>query len=101
MRGADARELRHFLELGCGKIEDFADLAHRRAKAIGGERTDQANVVVAVPLVDAADQLLADLARKIEIDIGNRSEGLIEKSSEEQTVRDRVDVREAQQVADN
>src|ERR1043166_9500203 len=61
------RQLRHLLDLSRRQIERFADLAHRRAQAVGGERADEPDVLVAVSFVDPPDQLLADLPWKIEI----------------------------------
>src|SRR5207244_8601310 len=69
------------------------------AEPVGGEGAAEPAVLVAVAPVDPADQLLADLAREVEIGVGDRREGLVEKSPDEQPVRDRVDVRQAEQVA--
>ena len=46
------------------------------------------------------DQLLADVAREVEVDVGHRHELAVEEAPEREVVRDRVDVREAGQVAD-
>ncbi len=95
------RQFRHQLDLSERQVERFADLTHRRPQPVGGKGADEADVLVAVALVDAADQLLADLAGKIEIDVGHRGEGVVQKAAEEEVIGDRVDVRQAEQVADD
>ena len=57
-------------------------------------------MLAAVALGDAEDQLLPDVARKVEVDIRDRCELAVQEAAERQLVRDRVDVREAGQVAD-
>ena len=57
-------------------------------------------MLAAVALGDADDQLLADVARKVEVDVGHRRELAVQEAAEREVVRDRVDVREAGQVAD-
>ena len=49
----------------------------------------------------ARDQDLADVAREVEVDVRQRGQLLVEEAPEEQLVRDRVDVREAGEVADD
>src|SRR6266516_319095 len=98
---APVRELGDLLDLSQRQIERLADLAHRGAEAVGGERADQPHVLVAVALVDPADQFFADLAREIEVDVGHRREALVQEPAQEQAVGDRVDVRQAEQVADD
>ena len=51
--------------------ERLADVAHGAAEAVGGEGADERGVVGAEDLVDALDQALADLAREIEVDVGD------------------------------
>ena len=57
-------------------------------------------MLLAVALDDADDELLADVAREVEVDVGDRRELAVEEAAEREVVRDRVDVREAGQVAD-
>ncbi len=54
-----------------------------------------------VALVDARDQLLADVAREVEVDVRQRGQLLVQEAPDQQLVGDRVDVREAGQVADD
>ena len=54
-----------------------------------------------VALVHARDQLLPDVAREVEVDVGQRGQLLVEEAPDQQLVGDRVDVREAGQVADD
>src|SRR5581483_2763616 len=72
----------------------------RAARAIGGEARDERRMLLSVALDDADDQLLADVARKVEVDVRHRRELAVEEAAEREVVRDRVDVREAGQVAD-
>ena len=46
------------------------------------------------------DQLLADVAREVEVDVGDGVELAVEEAAEREAGRDRVDVREPGQVAD-
>jgi hypothetical protein len=55
-------------------------------------------VLVAVAPVHPADQLLADLAREVEINVGHRSEGLVQEPAEKEPGGDRVHMREAQEI---
>ncbi len=97
--GPAVRQFRDLLDLARRQIQRLADLAHRRAQAVGGERADEPDVLVAVPLVDASDQLFADLAREIEVDVRHRGEGLVQEPPDEEPGGDRINVREAEQVA--
>ncbi len=54
-----------------------------------------------VALGDRDDQLLPDVAREVEVDIGNRGELSVQEAPEREVVRDGVDVREAGEVADD
>ena len=94
-------EPRQSLELRLRQPERLADIADRAARAIGGEAGDQGGVLVAVPLRDGDDQLLPDVPRKIEIDVRDRGQLVIEKAPEREVVRDRIDMREAREVADD
>ena len=61
---------RDALDLPGGQPEHLAELADRAARAEGREGGDQRGAFVAVALVDARDQDLADLAREVEVDVG-------------------------------
>ena len=54
-----------------------------------------------VALGDADDELLADVARKVEVDVRHRSELAVQEATEREIVRDGIDVREAGEVADD
>src|SRR5262252_5039050 len=56
---------------------------------------------MAVARIRLQDQLLANVARKIQVDVGYRLQVLIEKAAEEQPVADRIDVRQTDQVTDD
>ena len=51
--------------------------------------------------MDAGDQLLANVAREVEIDVGRLCDLLVQEAPQEQPVAHRVDVREPGQVADD
>ena len=94
----DAREP---FELGGGQAERLAEVADRPAGVVGREGGDEGGVLAAVPLGDPDDQLLADVAREVEVDVGDRGEVAVEEAADRQICLDRVDVREAGQVADD
>jgi len=56
---------------------------------------------VAVALVHARDQHVADLAWEVEVDVRERGEPLVEEAAQEELVLHRVDVREPGEVADD
>ncbi len=64
-------------------------------------RCDERRVLLAVLLVDALDQLLADVAREVEVDVRQRVQRLVEEAAEEELGAHRVDVGEPDQVADD
>ena len=55
----------------------------------------------AVALGDRDDQLLADVAREVEVDVRNRCELAVQEAPEREVVLDRIDVGEACEVADD
>ena len=71
------------------------------AGAVGREARDERRVLAAVALADADDQLLPDVARKVEVDVRNRDELAVEEAPERKAGVHRVDVREPGQVADD
>src|SRR4051794_11859035 len=58
-------------------------------------------MLVAVALDDRDDELLADVPRKVEVDVGHRDELAIEEASKSEPRGDGIDVREAREVADD
>ena len=60
------------LELGVRQPERLADVADRAARAVRREARDERSVLVPVALGDADDQLLADVAREVEVDVRHR-----------------------------
>ena len=58
-------------------------------------------MLAAVALADCDDQLLADVAREVEVDVGHRGELAVDEAAEREPGPHRVDVREAGQVADD
>ena len=89
------------LELGEREPERLADVADRAAAAVGREGRDERGVLAAVALGDGDDQLLADVPREVEVDVGHRDELVVEEAPEREVRLDRVDVGEAGEVADD
>ncbi len=54
-----------------------------------------------VPLGDANDELLADVAREVEVDVRDGRELAVQEAAERELVRDGIDVREPGEVADD
>ena len=94
-------ELREPLELGLREAERLAHVADRAARAIRRERRDERRVLAAVALGDADDQLLADVAREVEVDVGDAAHLVVQEAAEREPGLDGIDVREAGQVADD
>ena len=97
----DVDHPRDALDLPRRQAERLAEVADRAARAVGGEGGDEGRAVGAVALVDAGDQLLADVAREVEVDVGDRGDLLVEEAAGEEVGLDRVDVGEAAEVADD
>ena len=53
-----------------GQAEDLADLAHRRARAVGDDGGGDAGALAAVFPVDVLHHLLAPLVLEIDVDVG-------------------------------
>ena len=86
---------------GGGQAERLAELADRAARAVGRERRDQRAALAAEAVVHRQDQLLADVAREVEVDVGHRGQLAVEEAPEREPRRDGIDVREAGEVADD
>ena len=89
------------LELREREAERLADVADRAARAVGREARDERRVLAPVALGDADDELLADVAREVEVDVRHRGELAVQEAPERELVRDGIDVREAGEVADD
>ena len=94
------RTLGDAVDLGLGQAERPADVAHRAADAVRGEDRDERGVVSPPVLVHALDELLPDVARKVEVDVRQRQQRVVEEAVDREAVADRVDVRQANEVAD-
>ncbi len=57
-------------------------------------------MLAAVALGDGDDQLLADVTREVQVDVGDGVELAVQEPSERELSPHRVDVREAGEVAD-
>ena len=89
------------LELGEREAERLAHVADGAARAVRREARDERSVLAPVALGDADDELLADVAREVEVDVRHRGELAVQEAPERELVRDRIDVREAGEVADD
>ncbi len=89
------------LELGERQPERLADVPDRAARAVGGEARDEGGMLAAVALGDGDDQLLADVAREVEVDVRHRHQLSVQEAAEREIVGDRIDVREPGQIADD
>ena len=92
---------RHPLDLARRQTQRLAQLADCATRTVRRERGDERRAIPAVSLVDARDQLLTDIPGEVEIDVRERGQLLVEEPPDHQRVLDRVDVREAGEVADD
>ena len=92
---------RQAVEIGRRQAQRLAELADRAARAVGREGRDQRAALAPEAVVHRQDQLLADVAREVEVDVGHRGQLAVEEAAEREPRRDRIDVREAGQVADD
>ncbi len=88
------------LHLAGRQAQCLAEVADRAARPVGSEGRDQRRALGPVALVHPRDQLLADVAREVEIDVRDFGQLLVEEAPQEEIVLHRVDVGEAGQVAD-
>ena len=95
------REPREPLELRERETEGLPHVANRAARAISGEARDERGVLAPVALGDGDDELLADVPREVEVDVRNGRQLAVQEATEREVVRDRVDVREPGEVADD
>ena len=99
--GAVGDLLRQGVHVLQGDVEDPADVADDGAGRHRAERHDLADALAsAVLLLDVADDLLAPVLAEVDVDVGHRDALAVQEPLEEQVVRQRVDVRDAQRVRD-
>ena len=87
------------LDLTGGQPEDLAQLANRPARAERRKGRHQRCTIAPVALVHARDQPLADVTGKVQVDVGQPVQILVQEAPQLQPARDRIDVRETDQVA--
>ena len=80
--------------------ERFADVANRRARAVGDHLGRHRGVMAAVAIVDVLEHFLAILMREIDVDVGNLVALFAQEALEEQVAGDRIDRGDAERVAD-
>ena len=89
LRVPAVREPREPLELGEREAERLAHVADRAARAVRREARDERGVLAPVALGDADDELLADVAREVEVDVRHGGELAVQEAPERELVRDR------------
>ena len=95
------RAARDALDLPRWQAQRLAQLTDGAARAEGREGGHERGAVAPEAIVHARDEDLAHVAREVEVDVGQRRDLLVEEAPEQQLVGDRVDVREAREVADD
>src|SRR5690349_20801698 len=89
------------LDLTRWQAQRLAQLPNGAARAIRREGSDQRRAIPAITLVDARNQLLPDISRKVEVDVRQGGEFLIEETPDHQRVLNRVDMRQTGEVTDD
>ena len=74
------------------QAQRLADLAHRRAAAIGDHRRGNAGAVAAVAPIDVLDHLLAPLMLEIDVDVGRLLSLRRDEALEQEVDLGRVDI---------
>jgi hypothetical protein len=69
-------------EVGERQPERLADVADRAARAVRRERRDERGVLAPVLLGHADDQLLADVAGEVEVDVRHRRQLVVQEAAE-------------------
>ena len=101
LRRERLRGARDPLDLPRRQPQGLAQLADRAARPVGRKRRDERRPLRPEALVHPRDQHRADVAREVEVDVGQRRDALAEEAAEVKLVVDGVDVREAGEVADD
>ena len=83
-----------------GEAQRLADLAHRRAAAIGDHGGGDAGAVAAVAAIDILDHLLAPLMLEIDVDVGRLFPLRRDEALEQKIDLGRVDIGDGEAVAD-
>ncbi len=86
--------------LALGEAQRTGHVAHRTAAAVGDDVGHLGGVVAAVALVDVLDRLLAQVRFDVDVDVGRAVARRRQEPLEQQLVGDRVDVGDAERVAD-
>ena len=89
-----------WLTRGDRPAEHAADVLDRRLGRQRAERADLGDVLLAVLLLDVADDLAAAVLAEVDVDIGRFLAVQIEEPLEQQVVLDRADVAQIERVAD-
>ena len=95
------RDAREPFQLREGQAERLADVADRAAGVVRGEGRHERRVLAPVAVGHLHDQPLADVAREVEVDVGDGGELLVEEAAEREAGGDGIDVREPGEVADD
>ena len=96
-RIARVERLRERVDALRREAERLGHLAHGRACPVGDDRADHRRVIGAVAFVEVLDHLLAAVDVEVDVDVGQRPR-LVDEALEEELVRDRVDLGDAEAV---
>ena len=91
-------ELRDLVDLGVGDVEHPAHVADGRLGRHRAERNDLGHVVGAVFLGDVLDHFPAPIHAEVHVDVGEAHALGVEKSLEDQSIADGIDVGDLQRV---
>src|SRR5919202_2396135 len=101
LSGPALRAARDALDLSRRQTQGLADLADGTARAICRKGGHQRGAIAPEAIVHARDEDLAHVAREVQVDVRQRLDLLVEEAPEQELVGDRIDVREAGEVADD
>ena len=85
-------DTREPLELRQRQPERLADVADRAAASVRREGRDERCPLPSVPLGDPDDQLLADVPREVEVDVGHSDHLVVDEAPEREPRLDGIDV---------
>ena len=88
------------IDLAEREPERFADVADRRARAVGDHLGRHRRVLAPVALVHVLDHLLAVLVREVDVDVGDLAALFAQEPLEQKPALDRVDRGDPERVAD-
>ena len=92
--------LRHLVGVGVRDVHHARDVADHGARLHGSERDDLRDVLAAVLARHVVDHFPAPPLAEVDVDVRQRDSFRVQEALEDEVVRDRIDVRDAQAVRD-